>query len=472
MLKRIILFFVLFIPFCLPLISANFACGIVNDSESFSPSWMKVELYYTENPHFKTSCQVSPDGNKYCCDPREIKQVNWQIGKDLEARIFDKNSGYFSYPVSTEITGEGYDLFRNIELRKAIAIYSPQRNVFLNQTAIEFNLSIDPYFNSLRYELNHSGAITEAEICSNCNEAVFNLPVDLGNYEIKIIASNGDEELYEKLNLVNLEYIKLNRTVSCEKCLDELIPYDSEVNITITLETSHPVNGKLIDLYPSGWRLVDSFPRENVSRMSFSKTHNKVEWEVSGNNISRSYTLISPYIIFPIPRRNIFRSAFEDFSDDPDILKVYRFIATNILSTPPGDLSNETIELLGNEKYTYTSPGNPLVIDLNKKYLTQIAIFPNKILEEANANVLDGPEITFKGAEMNFAIESSIPSSEIDTVMIRYREKLDEHNGLFYYDGEWKLLDGVVYEEDENYRYYEAYNDNIGFFAIKRIDNE
>jgi len=171
--------YLLFFIMVTPLVSANFVCGKVNSvgsvvvngsQEIISPSWFNVIVYYSEDPSESTSCKVSPADNKYCCDPQDIKGVSWQIGKEVSAEIFDSEKGYVSNKVSLIISGEGYDVFPEMFLEKAVQIHSPASGILLNKTKIFFNISIASRFNKIEYLLDNLTIIHP--VCSGWTEEI------------------------------------------------------------------------------------------------------------------------------------------------------------------------------------------------------------------------------------------------------------------------------------------------------------
>src|SRR3989338_9040803 len=133
--KRLILVYLSALVFAILLIdfvSANFVCGKVKDVGEVSASWFDVSVYYPEFPNKKTSCKISPEEGKYCCDPEAIKGVTWKIGKSVNAEIFDFEKGYVAGLVSLIISGEGFDVFPEMQLDKAITVYSPNSSLILD----------------------------------------------------------------------------------------------------------------------------------------------------------------------------------------------------------------------------------------------------------------------------------------------------------------------------------------------------
>src|SRR6056297_2879182 len=114
----------------IPLGEAHMVCGKVNDSEDgMNADWFDVTGYYANGK--STSCKISPSENKYCCD--FLRDKEWKIGNVVDLEIFEKGFGYFAGPVSVKTTGEGYDIAPEMELKKAINVYSPYTKVVFSK---------------------------------------------------------------------------------------------------------------------------------------------------------------------------------------------------------------------------------------------------------------------------------------------------------------------------------------------------
>lgn len=240
-------------------VSANFVCGEVFTEEEISPGWFDVEISYTQNANAKTSCQISPGNNRFCCDPREIEAVNWDVGKEINARVYDQEKGYLSDTSSLIISGEGFDVFPILELRDAISVHSPHNRVFIDSSEFYLNASIDQHFDSIDYALNFSGEIVdEGNLCESCNhfEGFLNLS-EKGQYQLLITARNPEAYMIEKIDLYNLDYLFFERKVACDGCDEGSVPQGSIANISISINSSHNITGELEDYFPSSWIFID-----------------------------------------------------------------------------------------------------------------------------------------------------------------------------------------------------------------------
>ncbi len=468
--------------FASPFAGANFVCGKVNDSSLWNPdrvsaSWFDVRVYYSESPEKQTTCKVSPADNKYCCDPSDIEGVAWQIGKEVNAEIFDSDKGYVAGPVSRIISGEGYDVFPEMSLKKVIRIHEPTQSVYLGTSKIFVNISTFPEYGSLRYVLNnYSGnSVIEKSICSNCSSAEFYLEnLESGMYGLEIIASNGFREVSEKKNFSILDYVGFGREIECKRCRRHFAFSGQEVNVTITLNLSDNASGTLFDYFPKDWEYLGSDGNGSIGE--FSETHNFVKWDVQGTKITRKYTLKAPVVFFT--KRYYFQSGFENFKGRKERVVLFRFYR---FFPFPKKYINKQLPDFYNITYKSISPKNPLVMQVNTPLLneiSEIAIFPSEPMSDAKAFIHKKFYSRPKRASKPFVIGSNIDSSKIEKVLIRFKVRKPSSKRIFlknvvllYYDSEikdWKPLKTEKYNEDARYVYYESYGESSGAFSIRK----
>src|SRR4030042_4450255 len=135
------------------LAEASLACGQVNSTAGIEPQWMKVKIYGIDKNKF-TTCSVSPAENKFCCDIEAIyPPLNLPVGSQMNGEIFNEE-GYFAGPVSLYTSGEGYDVFPLMNLKKAIVINSPGRVIFSNEPKLLLNASFKSPFTNISIERN------------------------------------------------------------------------------------------------------------------------------------------------------------------------------------------------------------------------------------------------------------------------------------------------------------------------------
>ncbi len=472
--------------------SANFVCGKVAPSEDgVSPSWFDVIVYYTDFPDEVTTCKISPADNKYCCDPLQIKSVSWKIGRNISAEIFDLEKGYVAGPVSLIISGEGYDVFPEMQLEKALKIHSPDSGIYINESSVLLNVSVASRFNEIRYSLkkiDDSGnfSLDNELICSNCTEGIATLEnLDFGKYSLEVFAINtNSENISERKNFSLLEYVELEREINCDAlyskkkdlCEKGFVFSGQKVNITLILKMSHEASGVLEEYFPSDWIYDGS--QDGVVE-DFSDSHRVIKWNVDGKEVKKSYSLTAPETFFA--KKYYFQSRFESFLSEKEKIVVFRFY--RIFPFPKKFLDKEMFKLY-EVFYESASREHPVVMNIagNDSSIVEIAIFPATPVKKVHAFFHRNSKVKLKKAEKPFAIVSSIPDSKIDKILIRYRvkktggsEKDYLNSTLFHYEinsyvqkkGKWVALQTKKYSEDNIYIYYEAYSDKKGLFAIK-----
>ena len=458
--------FLLFFILNLPQASANFVCGQVSSSEDVLPAWLDVKVFYLEDSDFYTTCKVSPTDNKYCCDPQDIDEVSWGVGKTVVAGISDE--GYVTESVNLTVSGEGYDVFPEMDLQKAIQIHSPNQSVYLNVTSVPVDISSFSEFNDLSYVLRHYGkVIAQQEICTDCNEASFDLNgLDFGYYELVINATNNiGDGISEAMNFSVLEYINFDRQILCPRCSPNSILSGQELGMRVSLESSHRVSGTLRDYFPNDWVFVEGGDLEGVS-----ETHNSVSWAfIDSTEVEREYSLIAPELFFA--KRYEFQSAFDSYLDDE-----FSVVVHNIYDFLP--LRQEiSLDYSSQDSFNYirASLDNPVVMDLDDKTVIQVSIFPSRETRNIRAFIDEDVPAELRRAESNFILESSILDSDLENVLVRFRidkpflRNVKEAN-LFRYNfekEEWEKLETSLYGEDKEHLLFQAESDSTGLFAVK-----
>ncbi|MEM4625697.1 MAG: hypothetical protein QXJ28_02970, partial [Candidatus Pacearchaeota archaeon] len=351
-------------------VDANFVCGrVVSNDPIFSPSWLSVSIYYSENSSYRSICRVSPDGNKFCCDPKQIKEIPWSIGKEVNAEIFSEE--YIGGPVKTLISGEGYNLFPDLNVEKIITIHSPNNTIILNNNDLFVNVSLASNFTFLKYILYGQSFFNEEQVCGNCSAVSFYINnLSFGNYTLVLIASNGKRFVNNSLKFSICPKMDFYRRVDCIGCSENFVPSNRRVTIFIGLDAGVNVSGKFADIFPSDWKIINLNNSGGIVE-TFSESHNIIYWNVEGNNIWRNYTLVSPRVTFT--KRYIFHSQFEDFKSEESKIILFRFY--RILSLPVS-LINKRMEKLGILSFNEISPDFPAVLFLKDVELEQISLFP------------------------------------------------------------------------------------------------
>ncbi len=472
--KRYLTIFFMLIFLSIPNISANFVCGQVDNyigetgNDNISAAWFDVNIFYSENESSKIKCDISPHENKFCCDPLEIKNVQWGVDKVINAEIIQGN--YFTDKVSISISTEGFSLFPKMNLKKGIDVVSPIENVFINATYLDVFLKSSGRFNNLKYIINSSENTSEVLICTNCNESEFIIEdLPYGPIEIIFIAYSSDgEEMIETKTIYNLQYLEFDRKISCEKCRDNFIPSGALVNVTVFLKSSHEIKGTLSDHFSNKWEYV-----HGGDFGEYSESHYKTSWFIEGQDIKRSYVLISPRIL--LTRKYDFFSYFEKIQGNKEtyiIYKFYKFLGIK------NSMSKKLLFSQLSYSFFEISNDQPMVFFIEDDYLTQIAIYPSKTFSPSYASLnFKNPKL-MQYANHHFYLDSSLFNDEIQNIVIRYKiEKPSNSNlkvkdsKLYHFDeslNKWTELETISYFEDDEFFYYESYSTKKGNYAIKR----
>jgi hypothetical protein len=189
---------VMFFIMCLMPFSqaAHFVCGEVNNADDGTAGgWREMTIYPVADNSKTTTCQISPEGNKYCCDSENIDGYTWVIGDVIGAKIIDSGDGYYADEVSVVTTGEGYDSLPDVQLKHVIEIdYSLSED----NTSITFNIQTSNNFTSeILYSLNDASQII---LCNDCNSASVDVDeLEPGDYDFKVIAKNNLDDSRKKI---------------------------------------------------------------------------------------------------------------------------------------------------------------------------------------------------------------------------------------------------------------------------------
>ncbi len=462
-------------------VSANFICGSVNSEDTLSPSWFEVTVYYSENPLQTTSCLVSPQDNKYCCDPREIESVSWNVGKDITAEIFDPATGYFSTPQTTFISGEGYDVLEPLELTQAITLHSPEAHAFLDTTSLDVSVSLAEPYSVLLYELiGPQGTVSET-VCEACSQSTFTLEdLSYGAYSLVLTAypqGQPEKMLSKEHSFTLLEYVEVNRTLVCDGCTSDFAPPGTDVLVQLDITLSHPVEGIVYDAFPTEWE----YTGDGVV-VPFSDTHTAVQLAVNGAQATMTYPLQSPSN--RAPAVYAFQSGFESFEVTIHEVLVFYFRLPWFLTTASWHPSlvtfgisdvlsftqkeanlEESITPDYSERVSRVGPLTPLVLSLEGDYpVQQVALFTSEPHGFSEAQIIFRDDASFSYPIMD--IYSTLPKSAIENVFIRYVPP-EESATLFFYDsqeGVWIALESTFNPESGA---YEALAPTVGSFVFK-----
>lgn len=463
MYKLVIFLFVL--VFTSYFATANFACGEINPG-NYSADWLSVSINYRQSPMLKSSCDISPSNNKYCCDPRSINGVSWSIGKVLDARILD-NSGYFTESVNLTISGQGFDVFPLMELKKAVTIKSPNSSVILNNGSFRLDLVSSYPFRLVNYSISLNGLTNTSELCNCTNQSLNYLNFESGKYQIIVYATDGRDTLYDSINFTLVDFLSFERKISCEGCEGRRIPPNTLVNVTVHFNASHELFADLYDYFPKDW----GFKGEEA--LILGNTHNAIHWKIEGSSGEKSYLLRSPYIRYP--RKYTFVSAINGIYDASDIFLVSSWGAFfSLFSLGADSLSKESrgVQTLTNLR---NDLGKPLVLNVSDDFISEVSLFPKEF--RTNSNIyFKNYKKSKRDVVHEFLIGSDISSDEVEYIFIKLkvdknilnRNKLSPENLTLYLyeDSAMEEQEIIRFIEQKNNYYYEIKASKTGNYML------
>ena len=369
----------------------NFVCGKVNDSEdNFSASWFNVRVFYPENREKFATCEISPAGNKYCCDSEAIPGKKWKIGDEVGAEVFDNISGYVAGPVFKITTGEGYDVMPEMKLEKVIKIFSPKEKlIFSNESKFLLNASFLFPYNFIEIEREKEGNLSKEVLCENCSRFSGILEGNFGMNFIKVFAreSEGGRIFLESKSFAIVRNYDFERLANCEKCRKVrkrwLVKGGSVINIDLNLNISDYIeNLELKEYVPVDWEILDA-GGGNIKE--YSDSHNVIIWNVSGREIKKSYKIKAPIIRF-FPQKYHFRTELENKEINEEEFRVYRWFWFFPFKHEIKEFTKK------NRKFYFrVSPSKPIVLNL-KGGISKIAIFPKKKIDKTEFGLEKCPE--------------------------------------------------------------------------------
>ena len=442
--------------FNLSFINANFACGFVSDSQEYSSAWETVLIYPENNNSNFITCKVNSE-NKFCCDLEEIKGKKLSVGDIIVAEISDNTTGLVAGPVILTITGEGYDLFPNMTLRKAITINSPFEKIFINKSSIFINVSLTENYTSLKYIINSSGNVFEEQVCVDCNNTEFLIPLlDKGKNEITLIAfGDNGKEIHEKIMLYNLDYFNFGINFSCDKCYLKnkvfYVPSNRSINVTSYLNASHNLSGEFLLYFPSEWSSFDF-----LNAQDFSSTHEILKENISEEKeYSVQYTFKTPEIF--IKKEYSF---YQKFENQEKISKVIVFKSKLIPFHIPKRFERNHFYYLPMQK---CSINEPVILNSDEEYLNLVAIFPRRSIEQSYSNLNFDVQKRFFKKQDSFTIFTSIQKKDIDYIFLSF--KVEEGKSINVYSNKNKI-NLELYKKESNYEYYSARVSEKGPFVV------
>lgn len=282
--KLRILFFALLILISSNLVAAKFLCGEVVPTDEMTPSWYDVKVYLTSNENYFSTCKVSPDNFRYCCDLDLIYdnyKYRWKMGDVFSTKITDVSSGYFALPKNITLTGEGYDIAPILNLEKAIKIIQPKNKLIISENLTK--LEVLP--SSGCSEFGKIDNLTKTILCGNCNESLDNFQVNFGRNDFSFYAICNSEEY----NLDSTFFIV--EDIFFKKDLDSKIKNQKIKTVSIQGELSSNVsNLEFKEYVPIEFEIssVSSFGKIEPS----TSTHNMIIWNFSGKTFNFEYSIL------------------------------------------------------------------------------------------------------------------------------------------------------------------------------------
>ena len=425
-------------------VNANFVCGEVESSEIMSPAWMEVSVYYEEQPSNILFCPINSQ-NKFCCDLEEISSVNWEVGKNVFAELFDEETGYVAGPVQLTTTEESYDLFPSMNLSKAINISSSKPSIFLRDDKIILNISLNRDYSSLRYTLTNSQGAIGNPICSDCSSANLELSALKGKNQIVILASDGGRDIFETLDFYYLDYLNLNTSFECDKCFLKkkwfAIPSNSNVTANFFINASHNVSGILTAYVPLSW--------DSESSIDYSESHYELNWNIT----YKKEFFVTENLQAPSGWKNkrfLFKLNFEENSLDTKVFvyNIFRFHSPTIFW-----------KRFFKNKYSFDnnfkkiSPENPLVIKSESPYVDLVAIYPKKEMIMPSASLKYDEKKRLKKRMLDLEIISDFANKDIENILLKFKIPSGKKVKLYSGRNEMDLTESSKAEE---YTYYEA----------------
>ena len=424
--------------------SASFVCGVVNGTQKHSSSWLKVISYYEENTSATTSCSVNPEG-KYCCDLEEIHEVGFKPGKKVYAEVLDEKTGYVAGPVKLITTDEGYTVFEKMKLENALSVEFNHSKILINNSEIKLNITSHTRFPNLKYKLKNNNQTIEKEICNNCTKKELNLNLQKGKSELEIIAY-GKREISKKIIFYSLNFLEIKREIECNGCVKKsrgyIVTPKANVKMKLILNSSHQIKGKLTDYFPINWISNSSLVE------SFSKTHDKIIFDISEKDTSINYTLKAPDLFFP--RIYEFETEFEGH-------KISDYVRLSKFKFWPWFLyiKNEMKRFIAYQTKQTTqsiSPKNPLVLQPENPEIEILAIYPTEQKLNTYAILESRRNLFWQKDLTNFRILTNLRDKEIKNILIGF--KIPKEKTPEAYQG-FKILNLKLLKSEENFNYYE-----------------
>ena len=461
-LKKEFLFFLAFafILFSSYFASAHFVCGQVNDSvNNVSPAWFNVKVFYPSTPQNYTTCQVSPDANKYCCDVESLNVdgsynlgIPWTPGLNVSAQVYSPSTGYVAGPVSLKTTGEGYDVFPSMQIKKVITIFNPNRSLIIsNSSDVFFNATFLKPFNNVSLDYANSSKI----LCENCTNFSSKINSTYGMNTFGVVASSKGDSFFSNFTFGLINGFNFSRNFSCEKCSDSVLRPEKNVSVNLFLNLSDYVKGIIFEEYvPVDFKILNT--TGEVS--SYNNSYNVIRWNTSGKNINEFYSIQSPEVNWPSVSTFSFYSLFgENFlgSKSVKVKTVLGFFHHKKHHRGFGGFYGRF--------YPRVLPNQPYLL-YGRDDLQKVAFFPNSELKNAQFSVIPRDSCKPLGELVGcYSFSSNFGGDEINKTYMEFKVEKDDflkpsEISLKYYDDrKWEDGNITLYDQDKNYFYFKGY---------------
>lgn len=401
------IFVFIIVLFLLRGINANFVCGEVLDSkDNVSASWYNVRIFYPYNSSKFVSCDVSPAGNKYCCDTEAIPGKNWNPGDTIGAEIFDDSTGYVAGPVYVVSSGRGYTIFPQMQLEKVIKVYNPyEKIIYSNISRFFLNFSVLNPYNHIESEKDGNKEL----LCDSCSHYSKYYNASFGMNHIKIYASNLSRVFFEDVNFAIINHFDFYRNFLCDKCNKNKIKANQIIDIKIGLNLSHEIKGFILKEYvPISFEILDPFDGE-VS--SFSETHNIITWNVSGKNVSKTYKIKAPDRSF-LNSRFLFKTELENLNISEEYVTLQGFI-------PFFPIDQKSLISKTTNVRTKIFKDKPFVLKPKNDFVYRIGVFPNETIDRAEFILLKTrPNQKLDNIIDYYFFKTNIPENKISKILV------------------------------------------------------
>ncbi|MGD9276786.1 MAG: hypothetical protein PVJ67_06465 [Candidatus Pacearchaeota archaeon] len=432
------------------LVSSHFVCGVVeNSDDNFSASWFNVNVFYSDDELDFTTCEVSPQENKYCCDVEDVDE-NWDVGDVVLAKVSDYAFGYVAGPVSVVLSNEGYDVASTMKLEKVISVYSPKGKVILsNETSFFLNASFLSPYNFIEAKINN---LEKEVLCEDCESYEGNFSGEFGMNDLRIFASSGEETFSENVSFAMLSGFDFNREAECKGCRNNYVRSSRLVNMKLGLNLSNEVSGFLLKEYvPSSWEVLDSGSGE---LKSFNENYNLIVWNVSGEDIFVNYSVESPKIGFR-PQEFLFKSELENLVLNEEEILVKRFFSFF------SKKNSFSFYKMISENAVRVDEGHPLVFDSDDK-LIHGGVFVNKKINNAKFKIYESGFLSpYRNLEIvkGYSVLTNLGWSDVEKVSfelkVKKKDDLEKDKLEFFVKNfKWDEIEPVSVKEDEEFFYF------------------